>query len=110
MSTVGTVSPHHQQEDNADVPSAPGVKVAAAEVKFGLQSISEGGRREREQVNTGSMVYYNHRCKQCSCIAAINKSWRGSGLGMRLARKYGSNTAFNLTVCTLKTTLKTVLF
>ena len=28
--------------------------MAAAEVKF--QSISEGGRREREQVNTGSMV------------------------------------------------------
>ena len=80
-----------------------GSRVAAAEVKFGLQSISEGGRREREQVNTGSMVYYNHRCKQCSCITAINKSWRESGLGMRLARKCGSNTAFNLTVCTLKT-------
>jgi len=78
--------------------------VAAAEVKVGLQSISEGGRREREQVNTGSMVYYNHRYKQCSCTTAINKSWRGSGPGMRLARMYVSNTAFNLTVCTLKTT------
>jgi len=85
----GGVSPHPHQEVNTGVPR---VKVAAAEVKFGLQSISEGGRREREQVNTGSMVYYNHRCKQCtcSCVTAINKNWRGSGLGMRLARKYGT--------------------
>jgi len=30
-------------------PVPPGSRVAAAEVKFGLQSISEGGRREREQ-------------------------------------------------------------
>ena len=94
----GCVAPHPHQEVNTGVlrqllkwssDSSPSLKGA-------------GGRGSR--VNTGSMVYYNHRCKQCSCITAINKSWRGSGLGMRLARKYGSNTAFNLTVCTLKST------
>ena len=99
----GCVAPHPHQEVNTGVPSYR-VKVAAAEVKFGLQSISEGAGGRGSRVNTGSMVYYNHRCKQCSCITAINKSWRGSGLRMRLAREYGSNTAFNLTVCTSKTT------
>ena len=37
------------KEFNAGVFRVPGPIVAAAEVKFGLQSISEGGRREREQ-------------------------------------------------------------
>jgi len=65
VSTVEGVYPHTLIKRLIQVP--PGARVAAAEVKFGLESISEGGRREREQVNTGSMVYYNHRCRQCSC-------------------------------------------
>jgi len=48
--------PHHVKRS---IQVSLGSRVATAEVTFGLQSISEGGRREREQVNTGSMVYYN---------------------------------------------------
>jgi len=45
----GCIAPHPHLEVNTGVPMA---KVSAAEVKF---SISEGGRREREQVNTSNM-------------------------------------------------------
>ena len=51
----GCVAPHLHQEVNAGVPSARGLRMAAVEVKFTLQSISVGGRRERDQ---GQYWYY----------------------------------------------------
>ena len=76
------VAPHPHQEVNAGVPSAPGLRVAAAEVKFTLQSISVGGRRERDQ---GQYWYYKLRvqtvqlyyCKQ----QKLEGEWSGNDRG-----------------------------
>ena len=59
-------------------------------MNFRLQSISEGGRREREQVNTGSMVYYNHRVQAVQlyhfCNQKLEGEWSGNEASNNVAQ------------------------
>ena len=76
----GCVAPHPHQEVNAGVPSAPGLRVAAVEVKFRLQSISgqegEGPGSilvQQSQVQTVQLYY----CKQ----QKLEGEWFGNDRG-----------------------------
>ena len=88
----GWVAPHPYQEVNTGVPR---VKVAAAE-DSNPSLKGAGGRGSRSIL----VAWFTTITGAGSAVVLLQstKAGRGSGLGMRLARKYGSNTAFNLTV------------